>query len=1029
MSEELLKAIIKLFAIVARQDDLTQKEKNNIEDYLNDHLNKESTAKYLELFDDLVVQQHNTVLDLVPAGSTEPEVFKHELGEAVKISEELNKELTQAQKIVLILDLVKLIYADDHISDYEEELVNTIGLHLNIDEDEIKSIKEFVVSSHPEDFICDDTLIVHSQGKGNLFTCKEIYWDHLDGFIAILRIKSVDTYFIKYNGKSILYLNSAPLKNTSIEILSSGSSIKGNKIQPLYYSDIVSKYLSEIHDENISFLASNISYKFKNGHIGLRKINIVEESGKLVGLMGASGSGKSTLLNVLNGNDKPFEGEVLINGVNIHQNRKNVEGVIGYVPQDDLLIEDLTVYQNLYFAAKLCFSQINDEEIEKLVIQTLSNLGLSETKDLKVGSPLEKTISGGQRKRLNIGLELLRAPSVLFVDEPTSGLSSRDSENIMDLLKELSLKGKLIFVVIHQPSSDIFRMFDKLVILDVGGYQIYYGNPVEAVVYFKDAINLINKDQGSCIECGNVNPEQIFNIIETKVVNEYGRFTKDRKTSPVQWNELFTQQCKIPEHRLVIEKPKVSQKIPNKLKQLGIFSLRDLLSKVSNKQYLLINFMEAPLLAFLLAYIVRYYSTDANVEHVYLFSKNINIPAYFFMSIIVALFMGLTVSAEEIIKDRKILKREAFLNLSRSSYLLSKILILFTFSLIQTICFVLIGDNILEIEGMNITYWLILFSVSCFANLLGLNISSAFNSAITIYILIPILLIPQLILSGVVVNFDKLNPHISTHDKVPMVGEVMASRWAFEAVMVSQFKNNQYEKYFFELDQIMANADYKKLYYLPTLDSELEASFKIYNNNFTEEWPQLKNNLILLKNELTKESENFNLDNDIFLQKLTIENFDADVYIKASRFLKDLKNHYLNEFNLANDEREKIIYKMTDSPEKTAEFDLLKKHFQNESIGDLVKNVKEQHRIIETEGRLIRKINPIYMDPEKPGHFLDFRTQLFVPTKHFMGQYFDTTYFNITVIWMMTFFLTILLYFDVLRRVVEILSNIGFKKK
>ena len=149
----------------------------------------------------------------------------------------------------------------------------------------------------------------------------------------------------------------------------------------------------------------------------------------------------------------------------------------------------------------------------------MSSLGLTETKDLKVGSPLEKTISGGQRKRLNIGLELLREPSVLFVDEPTSGLSSRDSENIMDLLKELSLKGKMVFVVIHQPSSYIFKMFDKLVILDFGGYQIYYGNPVEAVTYFKSIVDMIDKEQGSCIECGNVNPEQIFNIIETKVVN------------------------------------------------------------------------------------------------------------------------------------------------------------------------------------------------------------------------------------------------------------------------------------------------------------------------------------------------------------------------------------------------------------------------------------------------------------------------------------------------------------------------------
>ena len=113
--------------------------------------------------------------------------------------------------------------------------------------------------------------------------------------------------------------------------------------------------------------------------------------------MGASGAGKSTLLHVLNGTEKPSKGHVLINGIDIHQSPEKIEGVIGFVPQDDLLIEDLTVYQNLYFAAKLCFSHLSEKEIEDLVTRTLEDLGLVETKHLTVGSPLRKTISGGQR--------------------------------------------------------------------------------------------------------------------------------------------------------------------------------------------------------------------------------------------------------------------------------------------------------------------------------------------------------------------------------------------------------------------------------------------------------------------------------------------------------------------------------------------------------------------------------------------------------------------------------------------------------
>jgi ABC-type multidrug transport system ATPase subunit len=228
----------------------------------------------------------------------------------------------------------------------------------------------------------------------------------------------------------------------------------------------------------LSFNAQSIEKQFPNGVIGLRDINISEGPGKLIGIMGASGAGKTTLLNVLAGIDKPTAGTIKINGIEMFSgNEEKIKGAIGYVSQDDLLIEELTVYQNLYYNAKLCFADLKEEELNKRVMATLSNLGLDQRKDLRVGTVLDKTISGGQRKRLNIALELIREPAVLFVDEPTSGLSSRDSENVIDLLKELSLKGKLIFVVIHQPSSDIYKMFDKMMIMDVGGYPIYYGPP------------------------------------------------------------------------------------------------------------------------------------------------------------------------------------------------------------------------------------------------------------------------------------------------------------------------------------------------------------------------------------------------------------------------------------------------------------------------------------------------------------------------------------------------------------------------
>jgi ABC-type multidrug transport system ATPase subunit len=160
--------------------------------------------------------------------------------------------------------------------------------------------------------------------------------------------------------------------------------------------------------------ANDVWVRFKQGRIGLRNIYLEEESGKLIGIMGASGAGKSTLLETLNGKIKPHHGEVLINGINVHKEPEKLRGLIGYVPQDDLLMEELTVYQNLFYASKLCFADMTDSQHHMLVTDTLKTLGIYETRDLVVGNPLQKTISGGQRKRLNIALELLREPPILF---------------------------------------------------------------------------------------------------------------------------------------------------------------------------------------------------------------------------------------------------------------------------------------------------------------------------------------------------------------------------------------------------------------------------------------------------------------------------------------------------------------------------------------------------------------------------------------------------------------------------------------
>jgi len=1011
MSEPVLNAIMRLFALVAKEDLITKQEREHVQVFLSDHLSKKAMESHLRLFDEYAMEVSDKMM------------AEKETDLIAQICSSINREVAQKQKIVIVIELMSVILADGTITDREKNLAQIICNKFNISESDLSLISKYVIAQTIEESDDENILIISSQ-KNVLTHSKHIHREHLGGFVSILYVKSSDSFFFKTVGHTDVYLNGVPQKAGNIYALATGSTIRWDAAEAIYYGEIINHFKKENDSTRTSFEAKDITYHFKNGKPGLRDVTILEESGNLVALMGASGAGKSTLLHVLNGTERPTKGQVLINGIDIYAEPQKVEGVIGFVPQDDLLIEDLTVYQNLYFAAKLCFSHLTEKQISGLVNKTLHDLGLSETKELIVGSPLRKTISGGQRKRLNIGLELLREPAVLFVDEPTSGLSSRDSENIIDLLKELALKGKLVFTVIHQPSSDIFKMFDKLVILDTGGYPIYYGNPLDAIIYFKKNINLINSDQGECYTCGNVNPEQIFNIIETKVINEFGEFTNERKFTPDQWNQLYHERIQPTPVASSHEAPHSTLRIPRRIKQFLIFSKRDLLAKLNNTQYMLINMLEAPVLAFILAFIVRYYNTDDQVGVGYLFSKNLNMPAYLFMSVIVALFMGLTVSAEEIIRDRKILKREKFLHLNRSSYIVSKIGILFMISAIQTALFVLVGNSILEIKGMFLIYWGILFTTSCFANLLGLNISSAFNSAVTIYILIPVLLIPQLILSGVVVQFDKLNPLIGNTATVPLVGDIMASRWAFEASMVAQFKDNKYEREFYVYDKVKSGSDYKRIYYLPALETKLEFINLNYKNPSPEIRQKVMTTLLVLQNELKEELEFVGKPDALPLGDFEIDRFSDKLSRQTRQLIEVLKKFYINRYNKADAEKERKINSLTNTPEKEKAFELFRNSYQNEAITDLVKNSNEIHRIIEQDGKLVQKVFPIYKDPD-PEHIVDFDAQFYMPTKHFLGQNIDTLFFNLGVIWTMTIVLVIALYFELLRKIIDGLGNIS----
>lgn len=423
-----------------------------------------------------------------------------------------------------------------------------------------------------------------------------------------------------------------------------------------------------------------------------------------------------------------------------------------------------------------------------------------------------------------------------------------------------------------------------------------------------------------------------------------------------------------------------------------------------------------------LAFIIKYKEAGSTE---YIFRFNENIPAYLLISIIVALFMGLTVSAEEIIRDRKILKRESFLNLSWSSYLSSKLIILFMMSAIQTLTFVLIGNLILEIKEMTMSFWLVLFSVSCFANILGLNISASFNSAVTVYIIIPLLLIPQMILSGLLFNFDKLNSFISSKGEVPIVADMMASRWAYEAMAVYQFKENSYQRPYFELERRERQADFKAAYLIPELESKLQS----ITNNLALEGDSAKamldRDLYIFRKEIEKESFRDGIEDIDISIALSPANVTSEVIQQFRSYLKSLNKHYMQIFNDAVDKKEKLAFYL--EKESGLDYDLnqYKNVYYNESISDLVRNVNTADRIVEYKGRLLQRVDPVFNQPTiTNAGFLNYRTHFFAPKKQLAGRLIDTFYFNIMIIWTMTILLYFSLYNELFRKIISLFGRI-----
>ena len=1006
MNEITLNALINLFALFSSISESKKEDAIlNFSLYLQQHFGISDDNDYLKLFEEL--------LDLY-VSEGKPDSYVDMAKEAHNISSNIRSLLKKDEQVMVFLRFLELVKTGNQSK--AKVLIETLADVFEISKSEVGKFYSFIYYTSTEQINTPDFLLINKNEKPTQNNYRHIYEKKIDGELLFLRCSLIGHYLFIFHGNEYLTIEGNPVIPGRFYAFREGSIIRGPRISPVYYTDIASGFIDTELSVPFVFSGDEIEFKFKNSNNGLHRFSFAEKSGQLIAIMGGSGVGKSTLLNILNGNIPVQQGGVKINQTDIYRQKHEIEGLIGYVPQDDLLFEDLTVWDNLYYNASLCFDQLPPSAIEGKVEKVLHELELYSFKDLKVGSPLKKIISGGQRKRLNVALELIREPAILFVDEPTSGLSSTDSEKVVLLLKQQARKGKLIVVNIHQPSSAIFKLFDKLWIMDSGGRPIYTGNPLDAIIYFKKEVNHVNAEVCECLLCGNVNPEQVLEIVETKKIDNSGNFLPERRFSPEYWYSEFRKKTKIKKEdipALATALPPTGSKKPGLAKQFTIYFERNLRIKITDRQYLFINLLEAPVLAVIVAWFTRFAEGDN-----YIFFENKSLISYLFMSIVVVLFMGMSVSAEEIIKDQKILQRESFLNLSRFSYLNSKILFLVLLSAFQSFSFVVIANLILGIHNMTLIYWLVLFSVAVFSNLLGLNISSAFDSVVTIYILVPLLLIPQILLCGVIVKFDDLQNKNAAKDVVPVTGEIMASRWAFEALAVEQYKENNYMAQFFEMEKEMAQARFRS----EILTAELIGQLDLVDGwtRLNKPVDEISRKLNIIQNEIKKLDAEKVLPEFQLTENLTPEKFNFEIAELAKTHLNQLKEFHNKRYQKVKSEKDQLINRLNKENGDQFLFDQ-KMKYHNKSLEALVLNSETKEFFRETPHGYMQKIAPIYKDPD----FTNGSAHFLASEKNLFGLLVDTFIFNVGMIWLMSTFLYIALYYNWLRKLLGI--SVQFK--
>lgn len=601
--------------------------------------------------------------------------------------------------------------------------------------------------------------------------------------------------------------NGLPVKK---EALPDGSIIRLSSRQALRC-----RFSDNILDEERNLVrhlqVENLNHSFWKGGKAIDSLSFQLERGQMMCIIGPSGSGKSTLLEILAGQRKPKSGHVRLNGLSLYERQRRLSPLISFMPQEEALSEQLTAREHLAHAAAIRRPHLPESAIQRRASFILGELGLDRIGERRVGSPDSKSLSGGERSRLNAGLDLIGGGEIFLFDEPISGLSSKDAENVVESLHGFA-QDKIVVASLHRPSEKVLEAFDLVLLLDRGGKMAFFGPPADMVDYFRDAST--DLELSTPEESNHHGADFVFDVLEAPMLQLHSSARTKRRFPPDFWQERFENR-RVMAHLLLTQSnqgsghsdlPTADDHVPapeppvhGRRQKWMIFKThlaRAAKSKLRHRGTFYSFLLEAPLLAGLIGLTLR-----ASAEGSYQFHSALHLPSYLFLAVTVAMFFGLTNSATEVLRDRPVLRRERNCRPHPVLYLGAKFIVLTVLVSIQSAIFIAVAHASLNLHDVFWVHlgWMIL--TGCCGTALALLVSVMARSERTALGAIPLILVPQILLAGALIPFSEMNRGLFVggdegrdEGGEPVPSTIMPLRYAFEGSIIGQATENRFEK-------------------------------------------------------------------------------------------------------------------------------------------------------------------------------------------------------------------------------------------